>query len=236
MNTLEAASSRMVCRENGMKEESAVMAGLSEGLVYVDEQLLVLEKPAGLLAVPGRGEDKQDCLSLRAQALWPDALVVHRLDMATSGLFVMGRGLAMQRRLGRAFAERAVDKLYVAVVAGTMDAAAGVIDLPLGRDWPSRPLQKVDPQHGRPSTTCWRVLDADAGAATTRLALQPLTGRTHQLRVHLQAIGHPIAGDALYAPPAVRALASRLLLHASALRFVHPGTGEPLAFESAPPF
>jgi tRNA pseudouridine32 synthase / 23S rRNA pseudouridine746 synthase len=212
------------------------MAGLSEGLVYVDEQLLVLEKPAGLLAVPGRGEDKQDCLSLRAQQLWPDALVVHRLDMATSGLFVMGRGLAMQRRLSRAFAERAVDKLYVAVVAGTMDSSEGVIALPLARDWPRRPLQKVDAEHGRPSTTRWRVLASDAGAATTRLALEPLTGRTHQLRVHLQAIGHPIVGDALYAPPAVRSLAPRLLLHASELRFAHPATGEPLAFVSALPF
>ena len=129
------------------------MRGLSEGLAYVDEHLLVLDKPAGLLAVPGRGEDKQDCLSARAQRLWPDALVVHRLDMATSGLFLMGRGLHMQRVLSRAFAERAVDKRYEAVVAGRMAQAEGTIALPLAADWPRRPLQKVDPEHGRPCSS-----------------------------------------------------------------------------------
>lgn len=212
--------------------------GGSEGLVYVDEHLLVLEKPAGLLAVPGRGDDKQDCLSLRAQRLWPDALVVHRLDMATSGLFLMGRGLHMQRLLSRAFAERAVDKRYEAIVAGAMGApgATGTIDLPLAADWPNRPRQKVDAEHGRPSVTHWRVLARDEAAATTRLALEPVTGRSHQLRVHLQAIGHPIVGDALYAPPEVQAQAPRLLLHATGLRLAHPASGEPLEFASAAPF
>lgn len=212
------------------------MRALSEGLVYVDEHLLVLDKPAGLLAVPGRGEDKQDCLSERARKLWPDALVVHRLDMATSGLFVMGRGLHMQRVLGRAFAERAVDKRYEAIVAGHVGAPGdeGLIELPLAADWPNRPLQKVDAQQGRPSTTRWRVLAAHGDA--TRLALEPVTGRTHQLRVHLQAIGHPIVGDPLYADAGVRERADRLLLHACALRLPHPATGEPLAFDSAAPF
>lgn len=217
-------------------EEIAVMAGLSEGLVYVDEHLLVLDKPAGLLAVPGRGEDKQDCLSARAQALWPDARVVHRLDMATSGLFLMARGLHMQRALSRAFAEREVDKRYEAVVDGLLGPAGteGVIDLPLAADWPNRPMQKVDREHGRPSTTRWQVLASEGG--TSRLALEPLTGRTHQLRVHLLAIGHPILGDALYAPPEVRARAPRLLLHACALRLAHPASGEALAFASPAPF
>jgi tRNA pseudouridine32 synthase/23S rRNA pseudouridine746 synthase len=212
------------------------MGGLSEGLVYVDEQLVVLDKPAGLLAVPGRGEDKQDCLSARAQALWPDALVVHRLDMATSGLFLMGRGIHVQRVLSRAFAERAVHKRYEALVAGDVGSPGteGMIDLPLAADWPNRPRQKVDPEHGRPSVTRWQVLERLADA--TRLALEPVTGRSHQLRVHLQAIGHPILGDALYAPPEVQVRAPRLLLHASALEFAHPGTGEPLAFASTPPF
>jgi len=202
----------------------------------VDEHLLVLDKPAGLLAVPGRGEDKQDCLSARAQRLWPDALVVHRLDMATSGLFLMGRGLHMQRVLSRAFAERQVGKRYEAVVAGHAGAVGteGVIDLPLAADWPNRPLQKVDPEHGRPSTTRWRVLAL--GGDTTRLALEPVTGRSHQLRVHLQAIGHPILGDALYGPPGVRGRAPRLLLHACALSLAHPASGEPLAFASPAPF
>ncbi len=202
----------------------------------MDEHLVVLDKPAGLLAVPGRGEDKQDCLSERARRMWPDALVVHRLDMATSGLFLMARSLHVQRVLGRAFAEREVGKRYVAVVAGHPGAvrATGEIALPLAADWPNRPLQKVDREHGRPSTTRWRVLAHEGDAA--RLELQPLTGRSHQLRVHLQAIGHPILGDALYAPPEALARAPRLLLHATALELAHPATGEPLAFESAVPF
>lgn len=214
----------------------AFMPGLSEGLVYVDEHLLVLDKPAGLLAVPGRGEDKQDCLSARAQALWPDALVVHRLDMATSGLFLMGRGIHMQRVLSRAFAERDVHKAYQAVVAGVLGAtgARGEIDLPLAADWPNRPRQKVDALHGRPSLTRWTVLALEGDA--TRVALEPVTGRSHQLRVHLQAIGHPILGDALYAPPQLAARAPRLLLHACALHLAHPATGEPLAFASPVPF
>lgn len=196
----------------------------------------MLDKPAGLLAVPGRGEDKQDCLSARAQAMWPDALVVHRLDMATSGLFLMGRGLHMQRVLSRAFAQREVGKRYEAIVAGTPGPAGaeGVIELPLAADWPRRPLQKVDPEHGRPSTTRWRVLSVQGD--TARLALEPVTGRSHQLRVHLQAIGHPILGDALYAPPQVRDRAPRLLLHACALRLEHPAGGEALAFDSPAPF
>ena len=212
------------------------MPGLSEGLIYVDEQLLVLDKPAGLLAVPGRGEDKRDCLSARAQALWPDALVVHRLDMATSGLFLMGRGLHMQRVLSRAFAEREVHKRYEAVVAGALGepGAEGTIALPLAADWPNRPRQRVDAGHGRPSETRWKVLGREG--ADTRVALEPVTGRSHQLRVHLLAIGHPILGDALYAPPEVERRAARLLLHACALQLAHPATGEALAFTSAVPF
>lgn len=217
-------------------EESAVMRRLSEGLVWVDEHLVVLEKPPGLLAVPGRGEDKQDCLSARAQAVWADALVVHRLDMATSGLFLMGRGVHMQRVLSRMFAEREVHKRYEAIAAGIVAPVGmqGTIELPLAADWPNRPLQKVDAEHGRPSTTRWQVLAHEGGH--TRLALEPVTGRSHQLRVHLQAIGHPLLGDALYAPPEVQALAPRLLLHAGELRLAHPATGEPLAFASRVPF
>jgi tRNA pseudouridine32 synthase/23S rRNA pseudouridine746 synthase len=211
------------------------MPALSEGLVFVDEHLLVLAKPAGLLAVPGRGEDKQDCLSARAQALWPDALVVHRLDMATSGLFLMGRGIHMQRVLSRAFADRKVDKRYEALVAGHLGAegTSGSVDLPLAADWPNRPRQQVA-EHGRPSVTHWTVLRSEAG--NTRLALEPVTGRTHQLRVHLEAIGHPILGDALYGTPETAARAGRLLLHACTLALAHPVTGEPLSFTSEVPF
>lgn len=223
-------------------EERALMPALSEGLVYVDEHILVLDKPAGLLAVPGRGLDKQDCLATRAQALWPDALVVHRLDMATSGLFLMARDPEVQRRLSLAFEKREVGKRYVAVVAGILhtppDAKDGWsrLELPLAADWPARPLQKVDPVHGRPSITRWRVLAQDRAADTTRVELEPLTGRSHQLRVHLKALGHPILGDPLYASPAVQARAPRLLLHAAGLQFFHPATREPIAFDSAVPF
>lgn len=207
--------------------------------LYADDTLLVVDKPSGLLAVPGRGADKQDCLSARVQARYPDALIVHRLDMATSGLMVMARGPAAQRVLSMAFAAREVSKRYVAVVAGRLEAPAdrwGVIDLPLLVDWPNRPLRIVDHQAGKPSLTRWRVLGYDETSLNTRVELEPVTGRSHQLRVHLRALGHPILGDALYAPPAVQALSPRLLLHAGALRFAHPLTGEALAFESAAPF
>ena len=216
--------------------------------MYADEHLLVFEKPSGLLSVPGRGADKQDCLAARAQRLYPDALVVHRLDMATSGLFLMARGAAMQRRLSQAFAQRAVGKRYVAVVAGRLEAACamdaqgwGLIDLPLAADWPNRPRRIVDRERGKPSQTRWRVMLPPTpgegwGGGTTRVELEPLTGRSHQLRVHLQALGHPILGDALYAPPEVQAASPRLLLHATGLRLSHPVTGEALALESASPF
>jgi len=207
--------------------------------LYADDTLLIFDKPSGLLAVPGRGADKQDCLSARAQDRYPDALIVHRLDMATSGLMVMARGAAAQRELSKAFAAREVNKRYIAVVAGRLEAppeAWGVIDLPIIVDWPNRPLRIVDHQLGKPSLTRWRVLRHDATGACTRVELEPITGRSHQLRVHLRELGHPILGDALYAPPEVQALANRLLLHAGSLGFVHPLTGERLAFESPAPF
>lgn len=217
------------------------MAELSGGhIIHADEHLIVADKPAGLLCVPGRGADKQDCLSARVQQHYPDALIVHRLDMATSGLCVLARGAGAQRRLSMAFAARSVQKRYVAVVQGRLqglpDGAWSTIDLPLMPDWPNRPLSKVDPEHGKPSLTRWRVLTHDGAAGTTRLELEPVTGRSHQLRLHLQAIGHPILGDALYAPPPVQAMATRLLLHATAISLPHPATGEPLALESPVPF
>ena len=205
--------------------------------LYADDTLLVFDKPSGLLAVPGRGADKQDCLSARVQARYPDALIVHRLDMATSGLMVMARGAAAQRELSKAFAARAVKKRYIAVVAGRLEAPPegwGIIDLPIIVDWPNRPLRIVDHIHGKPSLTRWRVLGHEE--ACTRVELEPITGRSHQLRVHLRELGHPILGDALYAPPDVHAMAGRLLLHACALGFVHPVTGEGLAFERRAPF
>ncbi len=210
-------------------------------LLHADSSLLVLNKPAGLLSVPGRGEDKQDCLSRRVQSAYPGALVVHRLDMATSGLMLMALGPAMQRQLSQLFERRAINKRYLAVVHGSPTPAPGadgwsLIDLPIAVDWPRRPLRIIDAVHGKPSQTRWRTLAHDPAANTTRLELEPLTGRSHQLRVHLQALGHPMLGDALYAPEPVRASAARLLLHACALRFVHPVHGGMLELLSEPDF
>ena len=204
--------------------------------VHVDAHCIVAIKPSGLLSVPGRGEHGQDCLAMRVQAEFADALVVHRLDMSTSGLMLFARGATAQRTLSLAFAAREVHKRYVAVVHGRVAEAHGEIDLPLLADWPNRPKQKVDRDTGKPSLTRWRLLSFDAARRATRLELEPVTGRAHQLRVHLLAIGHPILGDALYAPPQLVSQADRLLLHASGLRFAHPHTGEPVALESAPPF
>ena len=206
-------------------------------MVYADASLLVLNKPSGLLSVPGRGADKQDCLSSRVQRLYPEALIVHRLDMATSGLMLMARSIAMQRALSGLFERREVHKRYLAVVEGRLAPAPtpdgwGLTDLPIVVDWPRRPVRIIDAVLGKPSQTRWRALAFDAVTNSTRVELEPLTGRSHQLRVHLQALGHPILGDALYAPEAVQAKAPRLLLHACALGFVHPVSGEALRFES----
>ena len=205
----------------------------SISLLYQDDALLVLNKPSGLLSVPGRGEDKQDCLSARVQAQFTDALVVHRLDMATSGLLLMARGLTAQRSLNAAFENRQIEKRYEACVAGLLliDSQWQTIDLPILVDWPNRPLRTIHPE-GQPSVTRWRCIANEilAGKETSRLELEPLTGRSHQLRVHLQALGHPIAGDSLYAPTEVQALATRLLLHASSLSCPNPLSGETLTF------
>jgi tRNA pseudouridine32 synthase / 23S rRNA pseudouridine746 synthase len=207
--------------------------------LHEDESLLVVLKPAGLLAVPGRGADKADCLSARVQARWPEARVVHRLDEATSGLMLFARSLQTQRALGHAFESRAVDKRYEAIIGGGLapaDTADGwaTIDAPLAADWPNRPRQQVDRLHGKPSQTRWRVLAHDQNR--TRVALQPLTGRTHQLRVHLAWLGHPILGDRLYAPPSLQMAAPRLLLHATVLELMHPHRGVRLRFACAAPF
>ncbi len=205
-------------------------------LVHHDERLLLADKPADFLCVPGRGPQNADCLSARVQADWPDALVVHRLDMATSGLVLFARGIAMQRSLSIAFAQRQMHKRYEAMVAGLLAEDSGEIALPLAADWPNRPLQRVDPVGGKPSCTRWQVIARDTAAGTTRLALQPVTGRTHQLRLHLAAIGHPILGDVFYAPPPLDAAAPRLLLHACRLELPHPGDGSMRVYACPAPF
>jgi len=205
-------------------------------IIHVDSALVVVDKPSGMLCVPGRGPDKADCLASRVQGWYPDALVVHRLDMATSGLVVFARGRSAQSRLAVLFRDRQIGKRYLAVVAGKMPANDGEIDLPIGTDWPNRPRRRIDHETGKPSLTRYRVLGIDKTAARSRLELEPVTGRTHQLRLHLQAIGHPIVGDMLYAEGPVAAAAPRLLLHATRLELAHPLTGETLDLVSPAPF
>ncbi|WP_306563725.1 pseudouridine synthase [Aquabacterium sp.] len=205
-------------------------------LVYVDDSLVVVNKPEGLLSVPGRGDDRQDCMVHRVQQRFPEALTVHRLDMATSGLLVFARGEVMQRALSVLFQDRQVDKRYVAVVKGLLQQDQGEIDLPLAADWPNRPRQMVCFERGKPSQTRYEVLARDPGKGETRVALTPITGRSHQLRVHMLALGHPMLGDPFYGDADSQVRAPRLLLHAAALSLPHPQTGEPMHWSSAPPF
>ena len=205
-------------------------------LLYHDDTLLVLNKPSELLSVPGRGEERYDSLQIRVQAVFPDALIVHRLDMSTSGIMIMARGKEMQRSLNKAFASRDVYKKYIAVVDGIVESTHGSVDLPLITDWPNRPKQKVDYQLGKPSLTHYAVLQRDQNNNVTRLELRPQTGRSHQLRVHMLAIGQTILGDNLYANSSVLNKAPRLQLHAEELRFLHPENDKMMSFICAAPF
>lgn len=205
-------------------------------LIHLDDAFLVVSKPSGLLSVPGRGPGKEDCLISRVQTLYPEALIVHRLDRDTSGLLVLARNKDMHRRLSILFQERQVDKRYVAVIDGVPEQNEGVVDLPLLVDWPNRPLHKVDFISGKPSLTRYLKLEHAADRSSSRMALIPETGRTHQLRVHMQALGHPILGDTLYADPDTCAKANRLLLHAEYLAFTHPDTKEALRFSNPADF
>ena len=201
-------------------------------LHYIDDALLVVEKPAGLLSVPGRLPENQDCLVARLQASFPDVLTVHRLDQVTSGLMLYARGRQVQAALSMQFEQRRVHKCYEALVEGLIAGEAGEIALPLICDWPNRPRQMVDLERGKPALTRWRVLARDAGQAWTRVALEPVTGRSHQLRLHMASAGHPIIGDCLYGA----APAPRVQLHACRLGFVHPVSGAEMAFASPSPF
>jgi len=216
-------------------------------LVYCDESLLVVNKPAGLLSVPGRGLEKLDSLAARVQKEFPDARSVHRLDMGTSGLLVFARGADMHQRLSYLFSERAVKKCYIAIVSGRVGITAGEVDLPLASDWPNRPRQKVDFAIGKPSLTRYFLLDhfkyparvsmhqGEGVLSASRVELEPVTGRTHQLRVHMAAIGHPVLGDGLYGGN-IGHNTERLLLHARVLSFVHPLRDELLTLTSEAPF
>jgi len=203
-------------------------------ILYQDEFILVLNKPSGLLSVPGRAPGNQDSLALRAQSQFPRALTVHRLDMATSGVMVMALNKDMHRELSRQFQERETHKVYYAWVWGEVIDNLGEVDLPLICDWPNRPLQKVDFEQGKAALTRWQKIRTAQG--NTLMKLLPHTGRSHQLRVHMQAMGHPILGDEFYAGPEARAAAKQLQLHAAELGLMHPASGEDLLFKCLAPF
>lgn len=201
-------------------------------ILHEDDAMLILDKPAGLLSQAGMTPELADCLEARAQSYCPGVKLVHRLDRDTSGIIILAKTPAAHRHLGLQFERRHLSKSYQAVVWGRVEGEAGQIDAPLSSDWPNRPMQKINHEAGRPARTGWRVIER--GARTTRLRLDPVTGRTHQLRVHLASIGHPILGDVLYAPP--EAAARRLHLHAEWIAIRHPDGGAHLEFRSDCPF
>lgn len=202
-------------------------------IIHDDHEILVVEKPHGLLSVPGRGEDRADCLISRLRVAFPTVLLVHRLDLDTSGIMVFALTPHAQRHLGQQFERRPVRKSYVARLWGRLEPKTGTVDLPLAVDWPNRPRQQVDHENGRPAQTDWRVVRQDD--QETRVRLTPLTGRSHQLRVHMLSLGHPILGDPIYATGAA-ADHPRLMLHAETLRFRHPDSNVSMTFSAPAPF
>ena len=202
-------------------------------VVHEDSHLLILNKPSGLLSVPGKGPELADCLLSRAQAVFPETLLVHRLDRDTSGLMVFARTPHAQRHLGQQFEKRMVKKTYIARVWGVPTDKLGEIDLPLIVDWPNRPKQKVCFETGKSAQTSWRLLKSDG--TTSRLRLTPKTGRSHQLRVHCLEMGHPILGDPFYAEGPARDF-DRLMLHAEELRLKNPEGGHSMQFRAKAPF
>ena len=204
-------------------------------ILYEDEHLLVLNKQSGLLSVPGRHEHLKDCLESRVQSRYPTASTIHRLDMETSGILVMALSKEIHGHIGRQFEHRRTEKTYIARVAGHMAKEEGEVDLPLICDWPNRPRQMVDFERGKQALTRWRVLEREDGNIT-RLELKPVTGRSHQLRVHCQQMGHSILGDPFYASDEVKAMTERLQLHAHSLTLFHPVKKEKVTFTSPVPF
>ncbi|MFY8283865.1 bifunctional tRNA pseudouridine(32) synthase/23S rRNA pseudouridine(746) synthase RluA [Pseudoalteromonas sp. SSMSWG5] len=203
-------------------------------IVYQDDDLLIVNKPSGLLTVPGKDPKHADCLIARINRVFPTAKIVHRLDMATSGIICLAMHKEAHRNLSIQFQDRKTAKRYIARVFGKLEQETGSVDLPLICDWPNRPKQMVDHDNGKPSLTHYKVLEYEQNA--TRVELTPITGRSHQLRVHMLSLGHPILGDKLYAHPEAFAMAPRLQLHAEMLTLAHPASGETLVFEAAPEF
>lgn len=206
----------------------------SLSVLHEDEDLLVFSKQSGLLSVPGRKPEHADSIQSRAQIQYPGATIVHRLDMETSGVMVLARNLETHRNLSAQFEKRQVEKVYIARVFGKLDVPAGKVSAPLICDWPNRPKQIVDYENGKAALTHWSVMSVEPAA--TRVRLVPKTGRSHQLRVHMLSLGHPILGDQLYAHATARDIVDRLQLHAQSIVFEHPGTGKRVRFEDPCPF
>ena len=207
---------------------------MEDRILHRDERLVVLDKPQGLLSVPGIGPAKQDCLASRVSQIMPTARIVHRLDRDTSGVIVLALDAEAHRELSRQFHDREVVKIYIAMVHGRPGADEGSVEASIRKNPDDPPRQVIDPVHGRSARTGWRVLER--GAKATRLELRPVTGRSHQLRLHMLHLGHPILGDDLYAPEAVQCMAERLLLHAQSLTIVHPTNAAPMTFTAPCPF
>jgi tRNA pseudouridine32 synthase/23S rRNA pseudouridine746 synthase len=204
------------------------------GVVHEEADFVVVDKPSGLLSVPGKDPALSDSLQRRAEARWPKAGMIHRLDKDTSGVMVIALNKRAHGRIAMQFEKRTAEKSYVARVWGSLEADEGTVDLPIGVDWEHKPRQKIDFERGREARTRWQVLAREDGV--TRVRLHPLTGRTHQLRLHMMTIGHPVLGDPFYATGEALATAGRLQLHAEELSFDHPTTGEPVRFVVPAPF
>lgn len=207
---------------------------VSFSVVYEDEWLVVLNKPTGMLSVPGIGTNKRDCLANRVGEAYKGARIVHRLDRDTSGVIAMAMDADTHRELSRQFQDREVEKKYIAMVWREVEVNEGRIDLPIRKDFDNPPRQKIDYAFGRDAVTNWRVVERYDDR--TRLELRPITGRSHQLRLHLREVGHPILGDDLYATPEALGMADRLMLHATELVIVHPQTNKRMTFSSSCPF
>ncbi len=202
---------------------------------HVDDSLIIVNKQNGLLTVPGKGPEKQDCLISRVQEDYSDALIVHRLDMETSGLVLMARSKKFHRDLSILFQNREIAKSYIALLAGKLSLEQGEVDLPLIVDWPNKPMQKVDYETGKPSLTCYSLIAYNQRLDQSRVELRPVTGRTHQLRLHMSSLGNPILGDRLYGASSTSS-SNRLMLHARTLEFKHPVTAEQIRVKTEPEF
>lgn len=219
-----------------LSQKPLMQAAPLPSILFEDDHLLIVDKPADILTVPGRGPEKQDCVINRLLTHYPNARIVHRLDMATSGVLVIALSHGAQSQMSQLFANREVEKRYIAIVGGNLSPHSGSIDLPLICDWDNRPKQKVDTIHGKKAHTDYTLLDYSVNEGSSRVELIPLTGRSHQLRVHMQAIGHPILGDYFYAPAYLQKQSNRLLLHACELTFIHPIEQYPITITSPVPF